>query len=326
MFYQYTKINIKKILEYKMDFFIGAMPHFVGQIANIAFFKIIIGGVARIQNWEINEVMLVFSFSTLIYGMHALLFGNFRSLKRYLFTGQFEIMRIRPIHIVRHLMIVDFRSESIEQIFLGSILLVYSATQLTVEINFRNILTALYFVACGAAVLGGLSLCTTPHLDEETIRQLFIKALNTINREKTRILAGFEEIRDTAFETGELEAEERQLNGEMNVAAELIQKCIEENARVAQNQGEYVKRYDALVGRFETAKARLEEVQAAITEKQAQRKMMENFMEVLRGLPEQVDYFDEGAWYAMVDFVTVYGKEDVRFTFKNGMEIPVKTK
>ena len=110
------------------------------------------------------------------------------------------------------------------------------------------------------------------------------------------------------------------------MAAELIQKCIGENARIAQNQGEYAKRYDALVERFETAKARQEEVQAAITEKQAQRKMMENFMEVLRGLPEQVDYFDEGAWYAMVDFVTVYGKEDVRFTFKNGMEIPVKTK
>ena len=64
--------------------------------------------------------------------------------------------------------------------------------------------------------------CTTPHMDEETVRQLFIKALNTINREKTRILAGFEEIRDTAFETGELEAEARQLNGEMNVVAELI--------------------------------------------------------------------------------------------------------
>ena len=165
--------------------------------------------------------------------------------------------------------------------------------------------------------------CATPHLDEETIKQLFIKALNTIGKEKDLIIAGFGEIKDTAFETGELETEARQLNGEMNVAAELIQKCIGENACVAQNQGEYAKRYDALVERFETAKARLEEVQAAITEKQAQRKLMENFMEVLRGLPEQVDYFDEAAWYAMVDFVTVYGKEDVRFTFKNGMEISV---
>ena len=75
--------------------------------------------------------------------------------------------------------------------------------------------------------------------------------------------------------------------------------------------------------RFETAKARLEEIQAAITEKQAQRKMMENFMDEMRSLPERVDYFYEGAWYAMVDFVTVYGKEDVRSTFKNGMEIKV---
>lgn len=140
------------------------------------------------------------------------------------------------------------------------------------------------------------------------------------------ILAGFEEIRDTAFETAKLEAEAGRLNSEMNVAAELVQKCIDENTRIAQNQGEYTKRYDALVERFETAKARLDGVQAAITKKQAQRKMMENFMGELRKLPEQVDCFDEGAWYAMVDFVTVYAKEDVRFTFKNGMEIPVKTK
>ena len=163
--------------------------------------------------------------------------------------------------------------------------------------------------------------CTTPHLDEKTIKQLFIKALNSIGKEKDLILAGFGEVKDTAFETGELEAEARQLNGEMNVAAELMEKCISENARIAQNQGEYAKRYDALAGRFETAKARLEEVQAAITAKQAQRKMMENFMDVLSGMPEQVDNFDEAAWYAMVNFVTVYGKDDVRFTFKNGIEI-----
>ncbi len=51
--------------------------------------------------------------------------------------------------------------------------------------------------------------------------------------------------------------------------------------------------------------------------------MMENLMEELRNLPEQVDYFNEGAWYAMVNFMTVYGKEDERFTFKNGMEVKV---
>lgn len=165
--------------------------------------------------------------------------------------------------------------------------------------------------------------CSTPHLDEDTIKQLFIKALNILCSERDTILAGFKEIRDVAFQTGDLEAQEARLQEEMNVAAELIQKCIEENTRIAQDQTEYAKRYDALAERFDIAKARLDAVQEAITKKQAQRKMMEHFMAELNRMPEMVDSFDEDAWYALVDYVTVCGKEDVRFTFKNGVEIRV---
>ena len=83
------------------------------------------------------------------------------------------------------------------------------------------------------------------------------------------------------------------------------------------------KRYDALVQRFETAKAKLDEAQAAIAKTKAQRLMMENFMETLRSLPEQVEIFDEGTWYALCDYITVYGKDDIRVTFQNGTEITV---
>ena len=34
-------------------------------------------------------------------------------------------------------------------------------------------------------------------------------------------------------------------------------------------------------------------------------------------------YFEEGTWYAMCDFITVYGKDDIRVTFHNGLEIRV---
>ena len=165
--------------------------------------------------------------------------------------------------------------------------------------------------------------CSTPHLDEETIKQLFIKALNILAKERDLIIAGFEEIRDTAFSSAALEAEAEVLTSEVNTVAELIQKCIDENARVAQNQSEYQKRYDALVQRFETAKAKLDEAQAAIAKTKAQRQMMENFMETLRSLPEQVEIFDEGTWYALCDYITVYGKDDIRVTFQNGTEITV---
>ncbi len=46
-------------------------------------------------------------------------------------------------------------------------------------------------------------------------------------------------------------------------------------------------------------------------------------METLRSLPEQVEIFDESTWYALCDYITVYGKDDIKVTFQNGTEIPV---
>ena len=100
-----------------------------------------------------------------------------------------------------------------------------------------------------------------------------------------------------------------------------IQQCITENTRIAQKQAEYEKRYNALAERFDRAKSRLGEVEDGIVAKQAQREMMQNLVDTLEGMPDAVDSFDEGAWYALVDHATVYGRDDVRFTFKNGMEI-----
>lgn len=39
--------------------------------------------------------------------------------------------------------------------------------------------------------------------------------------------------------------------------------------------------------------------------------------------PETVTEFHEDMWYMLLDYVTVYDKEDIRFTFKDGTDIRV---
>lgn len=110
----------------------------------------------------------------------------------------------------------------------------------------------------------------------------------------------------------------------MNVVADMVQRCIDENARIAQDQTEYEKRYNALAERFDGIKARLDEVGRQIVEKQAQKETMRCFVEAVKKLPETVDYFDEAAWQALIDYVAVFGRGDVSFTFKNGTEIKIR--
>lgn len=101
--------------------------------------------------------------------------------------------------------------------------------------------------------------CTTPHLEEKTIEELFLKALNGIGGWEESVLACF----------------------------------------------------------WEIAKA---------MRKPAHRKMMEDFMARFQNQDRKADCFDEGAWYALVDFVTVCGREEVRFTLRNGTEISVQNR
>ena len=107
------------------------------------------------------------------------------------------------------------------------------------------------------------------------------------------------------------------------MVAELIQQCVSENAHVALDQTEYQARYDGLAERFDRTKARLDEMGSAITEKQAKKEQIEMFLAELERQDGVATEFDENLWYSPIDFVTVFNKEDVRFTFKDGTEIKV---
>lgn len=165
--------------------------------------------------------------------------------------------------------------------------------------------------------------CATPHLEEAEIKELFLKAANILCTEKDEVIADFEAIKDTVFATAELEKEKTGLQEEMNVVTGLIQQCINENARVALDQEEYQTRYNALADQFDKAKERLEDVSMEITEKQVRREMVEQCLAKIAKQEGVISEFDEDLWYALVDYVTVHGKEDVRFTFKDGTEIKV---
>jgi len=167
----------------------------------------------------------------------------------------------------------------------------------------------------------GAAKCKTPHLYEEDIKRLFVSAMNKLLTDRKEIIANFKEIRETLFDTTALETERSELQSELTVVAELIQKCIDENAHVALNQTEYQERYNGLAVRFDTAKTRLEEVSEMVSSKKMRGERVDAFIAELVRQDGLLTEFDERLWFSLVDFATVYSENNVRFTFKDGTEI-----
>ena len=163
--------------------------------------------------------------------------------------------------------------------------------------------------------------CSTPHLTEEEIKAAFVKAANKALADKDKVVETFRLIRDSVFDTSTLERERTKLTDELNIIAGLIQDGIYQNAHVAQNQADYNKEYETLTAQYEKTKGRLDEVEAEIHDKKSRRKSIEHYLALLEERKDAVTEYEPHLWHGMVEFVTVYSKDDILFTMKDGTEI-----
>lgn len=85
----------------------------------------------------------------------------------------------------------------------------------------------------------GENRCTTPHLDENTIKERFLAVFNSIISTKEILLEDCRMIQSVLTDCSEIDAKISALMQEIEVVMELTKKCISENSRSAQNQEEY---------------------------------------------------------------------------------------
>ena len=184
------------------------------------------------------------------------------------------------------------------------------------------------------------------HITEEEIKVAFVTAFNKLVTERAganvasrscastsascaseEIAANATLVRQTLCDTTELESEKAALGQEslkglakasLAVLVEMTQNCIAENARIAQDQGEYQKRYNGWVERYEKAKARFDEVTEAIAQRSAKSERLAGFIKILRAQEEPVVEYNERLWGCMVDYMTVGADGCMTVVFRDG--------
>jgi predicted nuclease with TOPRIM domain len=137
--------------------------------------------------------------------------------------------------------------------------------------------------------------CPSPNLTEAKVKQRFVKAVNQLVGNKDEIIKSFEVIEDSVFYSSNDEAKLKNLETERLEIIGDMDQLAAENASMAMDQAVYQEKYRRLSDRYH-------EVENQISE---------------------VTEFSDHLWLSLTDHAEVQGKDDIWFTFKNGMEIKV---
>ena len=164
--------------------------------------------------------------------------------------------------------------------------------------------------------------CSTRYLTEDEIKQIFVKALNSLVEVKENVIAELRALIDSVCQTGELVEEHGRVEQELTLLAERLETLIRENARVAQDQTAYLKQENEIRACYLEKQGHLETLNRQIAEREGKRRTLEGMIHALCGINGELVEFDEELWGGLLDYIVVKEDGQVIVAFKGGIEIP----
>lgn len=165
--------------------------------------------------------------------------------------------------------------------------------------------------------------CSMPYLREEVIRQSFIQAMNQMISNKDEILSEYKCMLSDLMDTTSLDSEAIQVQAEIDVTLELLQKCVMENAHMVLDQEEYQRRYDQFSERYNSTRCKLVELNEQRHNTTIRKAKAVAFIDSFENVDNLVKDFNISLWNTMVERVTVFPESKLCFLFRNGLQIKI---
>ena len=163
--------------------------------------------------------------------------------------------------------------------------------------------------------------CSTPHLYEDEIKALFLKAVSKLGESRKTLLDDCEFIRSILEDTTEYEKELSALTIERKEVEAITAALVMQNATEPMDINEYNRRYEGYVQRHDGILEKIRKLEGKQTSLQKELDILNGFIQDIRDMKDLPIEFSDRLWNALVDKMTVYADGKVSFLFKNGATV-----
>lgn len=175
---QSLKMSIYTRMQYRVDSAVAALAVFLRESANIIVIYLALIKFDRINEWNVNEMLFLFSLLFLTYAFVVSLFADLRYFSDTIRDGRFDRLMVRPRGLLFQLVLnnADIIA-SIGHGTLGVILFLVSAGRVGIQWNFGTILYYTAAIIGGVLIQGGMFIIFSSlsfyFVETDSIRNIF---------------------------------------------------------------------------------------------------------------------------------------------------------
>ena len=140
----FIKQDLKKLMEYKVDFLLGAVGFLLEQAVQIFCLGIIFASIPALvyrengvvqDSWIFNEVLFIYGFSLIPKGIDHLFFDNLWGLGYWIVDkGDFDKYLTRPVYSWFYVLCEKFCVDALGEIIVGVALIIISTLTMPLEV------------------------------------------------------------------------------------------------------------------------------------------------------------------------------------------------
>lgn len=153
--------DLKRMMEYKIDFLTGAVSFLINQVINIAFLWIIFSQIPSLVGYSFEQIVFIYGFSLIPKAIDHLFCDNLWSIGYFIVRkGDFDKYLTRPINPLFHVLVEKFQVDAFGELLVGLLLIGSVIGQVDIQWSFLNILLLILVVPFAALIYTGIKTVT----------------------------------------------------------------------------------------------------------------------------------------------------------------------
>jgi ABC-2 type transport system permease protein len=153
--------RFKILLEYRVNFIIGAASTIVLQAAGLLTIWAVMRQIPSLNGWSLNEILLIYGLLTLAKSINHMFADNLWTFGwAYIRSGQFDRFLVRPIDPLFHLLADRFCHDGIGNFLVGAGLVAVAWAGLAIPVTALSLAYVAVAVISGGLIFIALNLMT----------------------------------------------------------------------------------------------------------------------------------------------------------------------
>lgn len=175
---QSLRMSVHTRMQYRVDSLVASVAVFVRESANIVVIYLALLRFDRINDWNVNEMLFLFSILFLTYAFVVSLFADLRDFSCMIREGRFDRLVVRPRGLLFQLILnnADIIA-SVGHGTLGIVLFLVSANRVGITWNLPTILYYISAIIGGILIQGGMFIIFSSlsfyFVETNSIREIF---------------------------------------------------------------------------------------------------------------------------------------------------------